>query len=269
VRAFGLLYWAINLGFSIAAVLGGQLAKWSFTGLFVIDAATTLLYAGIVFREIPETKPVAAAGAAKSSGTMLTPFFDRTFVAYLFVHLLVVLVFCQFQVALPADMLSKGFESGDVGFAMAINGVLIVALQPIISRRMAGWSRARALALAAVCLAVGFGANAWAFSVPQFMLTVSVWTMGEIIMAPVNASIVADLSPADMRGRYQGAFGLVWSLGVAVAPWLSGTIIQHSNTRTLWFACIGIGLLAAGGQLMLAKGRLKRLQQLGLNPVRD
>src|SRR5438270_11955405 len=62
VRAFGLLYWAFNLGFSIAAVLGGQLAKWSFKGLFIVDAATTLLYAAVVYRTIPETRPERAAG---------------------------------------------------------------------------------------------------------------------------------------------------------------------------------------------------------------
>jgi MFS family permease len=271
VRAFGLLYWAINLGFSIAAVVGGQLAEWSFTGLFIVDAATTLAFAGLIYKTIPETKPQAAPGAAGTAaqGNLLTPFLDKTFGPYLFVHLFVTLVFFQFQVALPADMQSKGMSPSDVGFAMAVNGVLIVALQPIVIRRIAGSSRARVLALAAVCIGLGFGANAWALNMVQFMFTVSIWTLGEILMAPVNASIVADLSPTQMRGRYQGAFGLVWSVGVALGPLLSGTIISHSNTRTLWFACIGIGLLAAVGHLLLGPARLKRLQELGLKPVHD
>jgi MFS family permease len=269
VRAFGLLYWAINLGFSIAALVGGQLAQWSFTGLFIVDAATTLAYAFVVYRTIPETKPVLAPDAPAPTGNLLTPFRDRVFGPFLFVHFFITLVFFQFQVALPADMQAKGLLPGDVGFAMAINGVLIVLLQPLATRRTASWSRARVLAVAAVCTGLGFGANAWAFNVPQFMITVSIWTLGEILMAPVNASIVADLSPADMRGRYQGAFGLVWSVGVAVAPWLSGTIIEHSNARTLWFTCIGIGLLVAVGHLMLAPARLKRLKELGLSAVHD
>jgi MFS family permease len=269
VRAFGLLYWAINLGFSVAALVGGQLAQWSFTGLFIIDAATTLSFAFVVFKGIPETKPKPVENAPVSQGSLLTPFLDKTFGPFLFVHLFITLVFFQFQVAMPADMQAKGLTAGDVGFAMAINGILIVALQPLVTRRTVGWSRAKVLALASVCLGVGFGANAWAFTVPQFMVTVAMWTMGEILMAPVNASIVADLSPVDMRGRYQAAFGLVWSVGVAVAPWLSGTIIEHSNARTLWFTCIGIGFLVAVGHLMLAPARLKRLKQLGLSAVHD
>ncbi len=270
VRAFGLLYWAVNLGFSIAAVLGGQLAKWSFTGLFIVDAASTLAYAVVVFKTIPETRPVAnPAAPATAQGSMLTPLLDPTFAPFLLVNLVVVLVFFQFQVALPADMQVKGLSPGDVGFAMAINGVLIVLLQPLVSRRIAGFSRAKVLAVAALCVGFGFGANAWAFTVPQFMITVGIWTMGEIIMAPVNAAIVADLSPVDMRGRYQGAFGLTWSVGVALGPWLSGVIIQHSDTRTMWFVCTAVGIVAALLHLTLGPARLRRLKALGLEPTRD
>jgi predicted MFS family arabinose efflux permease len=38
VRAFAMLYWAINLGFAGAAVLGGSLAERSFTPLFLIGS---------------------------------------------------------------------------------------------------------------------------------------------------------------------------------------------------------------------------------------
>lgn len=267
-RAFGLLYWAINLGFAIAAIAGGQLARWSFTGLFLIDAATTLLTAFIIWRNVPETKPVPGA-AETPRGSFLTPFFDRTFFPYLLVHLLLVLAFFQFQVALPHDMQVKGLDAGDIGLAMALNGVLIVALQPHVTRRIAGWRRSRALALAALCTGFGFGVNAFAHGVPMFMLSVAIWTMGEIIMAPANASIVADLSPADMRGRYQGAFSLIWALGVTLGPWLSGKIITATDTQTLWFGCVVVGGIAALGHVLLGPARLRRLRELDVEGARD
>lgn len=268
-RAFGLLYWAINLGFAIAAIVGGQLAKWSFTGLFVADAATTLVTALVIWRNIPETKPVATPEEQTRGGSFLTPFLDTTFLPYLLVHFLVVLVFFQFQVALPADMYSKGLDSGDLGWVMALNGVLIVALQPWVTRRIQGWRRSRSLALAALCVGFGFGLNAFAGALAGFALSVALWTMGEIIMAPVNSSIVADLSPADMRGRYQGAFSLIWSMGVTLGPWLSGKVITATSTRTLWLGCIGVGLLAALGQLLLGPARLERLKAMQVEGARD
>jgi MFS family permease len=237
--------------------------------MFIIDAATSLGYAVLVFRAIPETMPQTAPDVPRTGGSVLTPFLDPSFWPFLFVQLLMVIVFAQFQVALPADMQAKGLSLSEIGIAIAVNGVLIVALQPLVTQRLAGWRRSRALALAAVCIGVGFGANALALTMPQFMLIVCIWTFGEIIMAPANASIVADLSPASMRGRYQGAFGLVWALGVTLGPLLSGAIIQRFDTRTLWISCIGVGLLAAGGQVALGPSRLKRLEQLGLKPQRD
>ncbi len=267
-RAFGLLYWAINLGFAIAAVLGGQLAKWSFTGLFVIDAASTLVTAFIIWRNVPETRPERVEHE-RDEGSLLTPFFDLAFLPFLFVHLLVVVVFFQFQVALPADMQSKGLDSGDVGFAMALNGVLIVTLQPWTLRRTQGWRRSRTLAVAALCAGFGFGLNAFAGALPMFMASVAVWTMGEVLMAPANASIVADLSPAHMRGRYQGAFSMIWALGVTLGPWLSGKIITATSTRTLWAGCAVVGVIGAVGHLLLGRMRLRRLVELKLDGARD
>jgi MFS family permease len=268
-RAFGLLYWAINLGFAIAAALGGQLAKWSFTGLFLIDAATTLATAALIFRSVPETRPQVAPEAQVPGGSFLTPFFDLTFLLYLLVHLLLVLLFFQFPVAVPAEMQNNGLDSGHLGSVLALNGVMIVALQPYVTRRLQGWRRSRSLALAALCVGFGFGANAFAHGLVGFALSVSIWTMGEIIMAPVNSSIVADLSPADMRGRYQGAFSLIWATGITLGPWLSGVIIAASDTRTLWLLCMVVGLIAALGHVLLGPARLARLKELRVEGARD
>jgi MFS family permease len=268
LRAFGLLYWAINLGFSAAAVLGGQLAKWSFTGLFIVDATTTLIAAVLLWRNLPETRPERPDDAAPT-GSALTPFFDRAFLPFLLVHLLVVLVFFQFHVALPADMQLKGLDPGDVGLALAINGVLIVALQPAFTRRLTHVRRSRALAISSLCVGLGFGANALARSTIGFMIAVSIWTVGEIILAPVCSSIVADLSPTDMRGRYQGAFALVWSLGVTLAPWLSGKVIAAWQMRSLWLGCTALGAVAALGHLALGPARHRRLKEMNVEQARD
>ena len=65
-RAYGLLYWAINLGFAGASVCGGALAERHFSLLFIIDALTTFAYGAIVFFGVPETRPaLAPSGRAR------------------------------------------------------------------------------------------------------------------------------------------------------------------------------------------------------------
>ena len=71
IRAFGLLFWATSLGFSVATVTAGVLAKHGYGLLFWINAAASVVAALIVWRRVPETRPPtpeadpasAAAGA--------------------------------------------------------------------------------------------------------------------------------------------------------------------------------------------------------------
>src|SRR5512144_1067343 len=56
-RAWGISYWAINLGWTFGLALGGFIAARSFTALFLADAATTIVFAAVVLRGVPETRP--------------------------------------------------------------------------------------------------------------------------------------------------------------------------------------------------------------------
>ena len=56
-RAYGYIYWAINLGAAVAPVAAGLLAGWSYLALFIADAATTLVFGLLVFFGFRETRP--------------------------------------------------------------------------------------------------------------------------------------------------------------------------------------------------------------------
>jgi MFS family permease len=56
-RAYGLIYWAINLGASVAALIGRTLAAYSYRALFTVDAVTTVLYGVLAWYALPETRP--------------------------------------------------------------------------------------------------------------------------------------------------------------------------------------------------------------------
>ena len=72
----------------------------------------------------------------------------------------------------------------------------------------------------------------------------TVVTFGEMLTIPVSVAYVADLAPAHMRGRYMGAFGLTWALGLTVGPSLGMTLF-HYGAAALWLSCGALGLLAA------------------------
>jgi len=154
-------------------------------------------------------------------------------------------------------MSSVGLGSSDYGLAIAANGVLIVLLQPMAGRLLKNADRAWVMATGCFLTGVGMGINAFAHGLPMFVFSVAVWTIGEIIMSPITSSIVADLSPEHLRGRYQGAFFVTWGLAMAVAPLLGPWVIRVSDLPTLWLGCTAIGVFCAAGQLAL-RGPLSR-----------
>ena len=74
-RAYGLIYWAVNVGASVASLLGGLIATRSYRALFVADAATTVLFGVILWAALPETRPPrSSAQAAPELEVQRAPF---------------------------------------------------------------------------------------------------------------------------------------------------------------------------------------------------
>ncbi|WP_163989756.1 MDR family MFS transporter [Pyxidicoccus caerfyrddinensis] len=263
-RAYSLFYWVINLGFSIALPLAGLMTRFGYVALFIADAITTFVYGCCVWLLLPETRPprkAPEAGAAAHS-SLLAPFKDPTFLAFGLPIFAVALIFFQGQVALPLDLGQKGLTPAQFGSVLAVNGVLIVVLQPFTGRRMGRMRRAHALALAGVLTGVGFGLHALSANMGLAMLAVVVWTLGEIAQAPVASTVVADLAPAELRGSYQGAYHMLWGLAACAAPAVGGQVLGRFGATSLWLGCLVVGVAAAGWHLAIAGARRRRLDAL-------
>jgi MFS family permease len=249
VRAYGLLYWAVNLGFAVGSALGGAMSKYGWYLLFVGDAATTLAYAAIVWWRVPETQPAHAEHHRREP--IWAPLGDRPFVAFCFLIMLVALLFHQAFVTLPLDVRDHGFSAATYGSLIALNGVLIFLLQPLVSRLLSPYPRHRVLAAAAALVGIGFGMTALVRTIPGYVLAITVWTLGEIVMAGIGPAVAADAAPPARRGAYQGVFGMSFGISALAAPLLGSLVLGRWGSATLWIACLGAGLAAAVGQLAL------------------
>ncbi|MFI7428343.1 MDR family MFS transporter [Micromonospora sp. NPDC049836] len=266
LRAFSLNYWAINLGFACAAVLAGFAAQAGYLLLFVVDAATTLVTALIIFTRVRETRSVAA-GPARSdgrapAGVLRTILNDRVYLGFVALNLFAALVFLQHISMLPIAMGDSGLSPATYGSVIALNGVLIVVGQLFVPRLIKGRSRSHVLALAALVMGVGFGLTAFAHAAWFYGLTVLVWTVGEMLNSPSNSTLIAELSPAELRGRYQGVFSLSWQVAGAAAPVLGGLVREHAGNTTLWLGCAVVGGVMAVAHLVSGPARERRAAQL-------
>jgi MFS family permease len=263
VRAFSLNYWAINLGFAIAAAGAGLAAQVDYLLLFVADAGTTVITALIGLFFLAETRPVRARTARINAGPGLGAVFrDRAFIGFLLLNLCAVIVIFQHMSTLPIAMLADGLGPATFGWVIAVNGVLIVCGQLFVPRLIEGRSRSKVLALATLIVGAGFGLVAFAGSAWFFALTVVIWTLGEMLQSPSNSALVADLSPATLRGRYQGVNSLSWSVGAALAPIAGGFVQEHLGGAALWLGCFGVCALVAAGQRLSGPAWERRIARL-------
>jgi MFS family permease len=262
-RAFGLLYWANNFGTGFSAVVGGAVASRSWRGLFLADAATTATCALLLLRHVPETRPATAtgtgpAGAATSARGYSTLLRDRHFLAFFAVQLAFLVVFHQFQLALPVAIARQGLSPAQYGRILAVNCVLIVLVQPWAGRFLQRFDRAHVLAVAALLVGAGYGAYRPCTTELQFALATAVWSLGEIAGLPTALAVVADLAPADLRGRYQGTYSLSFGIAMMSAPIVGGAVLNRFGPDALWSACLFAGVAVATAHLAIGRTRRRR-----------
>ncbi|MER7569049.1 MFS transporter [Streptomyces sp. NPDC097941] len=254
VRAFSLNYWAINLGFAVSSMAAGFIAEYSYLAGFLIEAAMTAVCAVVVFLKLPESRPLAQhAEKAPDDVRLGTVLRDGRFMSVVGLSFLVAVAFQQGSIGLPVAMGRAGFTPADYGLAVALNGVLIVALQIPVTRFIQDRDPQRLLVVSSLLAGYGFGLTAFAGSVGLIALTVCVWTLGEMINAPTQTGLVVRLSPAHGRGRYQGMYTLSWSVAALVAPLMSGLVIDRFGAEWLWALCAVVGTVAAVGYAALMR----------------
>ena len=266
LQAYGLLYWAVNVGFAFASAIGGLIARLDFEILFYVDAATMAIYGVIVAVAVPETRP--GAGRPTISGNVLpsaskaaarSMWRDRVFLAFVVVCLLLVILPLQAGAVLAAHMTWQGFSPAAYGIVMAVNGVLIIALQPIIT----GWSARvdglHVMAIAALLYGAGMYFHGLAPLAVMHAGAVAVWTLGEILESPTRSAMVAHMAPPEQRGRYQGMLAMTWGVGQLVGPRGGTWLWEHRGPSALWTACLGLSGIVALGFLALGPAVRRRM----------
>jgi MFS family permease len=246
-RAYGYNYWAINLGAAVAPVLAGLIAGYNYLILFVGDALTTAIFGFIVLFGIRETRPAEADQVAHMPLGERVSQLKRApiLLIFSFLTLFFGMIYTQGYVGLPLDMQSHGLGPGQYGAAIAVNGFLIILVTIPISNMAAKWPRFETVAVATFLLGLGFGFTALGSNLSLFMLSVVIWTLGEIAATSVAPTIIADLSPVELRGLFQGIFGAAWGLAYFIGPLAGGWIYENLGSNVLWFGCLMLGIILA------------------------
>jgi MFS family permease len=243
LTAYALYRLAINVGFAVGALAAGFLAERSFFLLFVVEASCSTAFGLAALLFLPEG--VRSRRTDERPGELLRAVrADRPFLLLLIASLLSAFVYFQQQGALPLHVVDNGFSFATFGALMSLNGLVVVLLELPMTTITGRHPRRPVIAAGTLLTGAGFALTAIATDVPLLAVTVVIWTIGEVASAPVAQAYVAELAPVHLRGRYQGAFGLTWALGLVFAPAV-GTAVYALSPTGLWLACGALGVVAA------------------------
>lgn len=197
-------------------------------------------------------------------GTMLR---DRRMLVFCLVALLPLYGFGQIWVTMPI-MLGDlhGVSAQQWGFTLVVYGASTALLQYPVVRLFRRRDHMLLMALASLSLALELGGSALA-PWPWTLAFVALISMGIVLFIPFSATIVSHLAPAELRGRYMGAWTLVYMGGYALGPLIGGWALDALGGRGAFLAIAAAGVLGAAlFPLLRTRGR-SREPEATVGPV--
>jgi MFS family permease len=267
--AFALQRVTRNLGIGLGGVAGGLIATTSspgsFTVLFLLDAATFLVFvAMLAFVPEPELPAEDGSLAPARYADVLR---DRVFLGIVVLNVLFVSAgYAQFELLPVFAKNEAGVTEAGIGLIFFVNTLVIVLAQLPVSKGLEGQRRMPALALmcalwAAAWIVVLLGGH-WleaAAAATAFAVAAIVFGLGECFQGPVQGALVADLAPPRLRGRYMAVSTISWDVGFIVGPAVGGFVLE-AEPLALWPLAAVVCLLAGAGALALERDLPRELR---------
>ena len=243
LTAYAAYRMAFNAGFAFGPAIAGLLAERGFFWLFIGDAATSVLFGIVALFALPRGVRSKRNETDWTEATrhMLK---DRKFQRMVLAAGLIGLIFVQISSTFSVHVTRLGFSAGTYGALVSLNGLLVVLCELPLTTLTRRFPARPMIAAGYLLIGIGFALNAFANTVPLLAACMLILTFGEMIAMSVAATYVANLAPADMRGRYMGVYGLTWAVGLTIAPAI-GMKLFAINPMLLWITGGALGLLAA------------------------
>ena len=135
-----------------------------------------------------------------------------------------------------------GFFENQIGLLLTINAILIVLIEMPLVHRIGKKDPIRMIAIGTVFLFSGFALIPLSPSYYYIILTVILWSIGEILIFPIIATLIANRADASHLGRYMGVFTLTFSMSMVVAPMTGTFVYERFGPAILWTSFAGIGV---------------------------
>ncbi|SHF90009.1 MDR family MFS transporter [Ornithinibacillus halophilus] len=265
-RAFNAVYVAQNLGVALGATIGGFVASISFDYIFIANAAFFLLFFLVVlftFKQMDQDRDqqmhttVLAQSkkiqnkAAFTALIILSSGFFITWLAY-----------SQWQSTIASHTQDLGIPLEQYSTLWAINGFLIVLLQPLVKWVTEKVTSVKKHIYIGTFIFIGsFVVAMYAEEFTMFAVAMVILTIGEILVWPAIPTLANELAPKGRVGFYQGFVNSVAAAGRMMGPVVGGFVVDLFNIQLLFFILLILLVIPFITTLIFDRG-VKQQQEL-------
>lgn len=267
ISGFTITRVALNVGTAIGPAFAGFLIiGYGYPEIYLVSFLSML--AGLLFaltfrpsKDKPESEDKVKEGKGKFRFRSL----NRTILLLSISSLLLTILLAQDSVTLPNyAYLVRNLTTAQIGIVFTSNGLLVVLLQYPVTRAMRRIGVAWGFFLGLLLFSIGVFSFAFDTSVPQFIVSEGIITLGEDFLDPSGSTIIAGISAKKRIGTNMGVFNSFNAVGFSLGPLIGGAIISATiNPFLIWGTVTAPGFFSVLLYLVTTRKKIEPAMKKG------
>jgi MFS family permease len=263
VEGFSIARIGANIGWAVGPALGGISSQFlSYPITFMITSVLSAVVLALVFFYAPESRMKGAFERFRP-GDIAAIRKDRSFMIYAVLTILTGIIAMQMIATLSiyTQEYTPWITKDLLGVVYTLNGLLVVFLQFPVSRSLSKYRLTTMLSLGTLLYCIGYLSVAFASTFALLLISMTIVTLGEIVISPPSLTIVSNMAPSNKRGQYMGVYGLFDAFGGSFGPLVGGIAMDTfpGQPAVIWAIPCLFGLAAVVGYLFFGKHLSKEI----------
>jgi MFS family permease len=256
-NAYAIIRMINNAGIAVGPAMGGFLATRSYTYVFLGAAIGMITYSLLLFFRAHETLNKAYRSEketwTESLGGYSRVFRDHPYVVFaLLVGIGLIAPSMLWTLFAVYTKQNFGLPEYLYGWLPTTNALMCVLVQFPVTQVSRRFRPLPVIGVGMLIYALGVGSVALMNSFWGFWASMVLMTFGELTLIPTVSKYIADLAPADMRGRYMSFYWFAWGIARGAAPLIGGFLNDNISPRSIWIGGLTIGLASTIGLSFLS-----------------
>ncbi|MGG3726214.1 MFS transporter [Bacillus wiedmannii] len=237
---FALLHTMAAIGSVIGPIIGAIFYQTHPEYLFIMQSITLMVYAVVVWTQLPETAPVLTTPKQKFEVSSPKQFVHKHYAVLGLMISTIPISFFYAQTETNYRIFAKDIFPDFVfmlAFISTCKAIMEIILQIFLVKWSERFSMAKIILISYTCFtiaAIGYGFSA---TILSLFFTLLFLVIGESIAFNHLLRFVSEIAPTDKRGLYFSIYGLHWDISRTCGPVIGAVLLSKLNGSMLFYIC--------------------------------